>query len=138
MKTYKKLPEPSPEKILVFGSNTQGRHGKGAALLARQEWGAKYGQARGLQGNSYAVVTKDLTQLFHPSIPEISILIEIDKFYTFAKLSPDKEFYVVYKGDGNNLSGYSPLQMAKMFGVFINIPDNVYFEEIFARLVDPI
>lgn len=138
MKTYKELPEPGSEKILVFGSNTQGRHGKGSALLALQKWGAKYGQARGLQGNSYAIVTKDLTKMFHPSIPEISILIEIDKLYTIAKLSPNKEFYVVYKGNGNNLNGYTPLQMAKMFGVFINIPDNIIFEENFAEFVNSI
>ena len=47
--------------IFVFGSNTEGRHGAGAALYARQHHGAIYGQARGLQGNSYAIVTKDLS-----------------------------------------------------------------------------
>lgn len=135
MKTYTNLPAPSAEKILVFGSNTEGRHGKGSALLARQEWGAKYGQARGLQGNSYAIVTKDLNQSIHPSIPVLSILWEINKLYTFAKLSPELEFYVVYKGNSTNLNGYSSLQMAKMFGVFTNIPENIIFEESFAELV---
>ncbi|SDP68327.1 hypothetical protein SAMN05443582_10813 [Phyllobacterium sp. OV277] len=39
-------------KILEFGSNLAGRHGKGAALLARQKHGAIYGQGTGLQGSS--------------------------------------------------------------------------------------
>lgn len=134
MKTYTTLPSPSAEKILVFGSNTEGRHGKGSALLARQEWGAKYGQARGLQGNSYAIVTKDLTKNVHPSVPIISILLEINKLYEFAEVNPHLDFYVVYKGNYANLNGYSPLQMAKMFGVF-TIPTNIIFEENFAELV---
>jgi hypothetical protein len=54
-------------QIFVFGSNTQGRHGKGAALTAKNKFGAIYGQAEGLQGQSYAIITKDLTKKNHPS-----------------------------------------------------------------------
>ena len=32
-----------PNQIFVFGSNTQGRHGKGAALTAKNKFGAVYG-----------------------------------------------------------------------------------------------
>lgn len=46
-------------EIFVFGSNLAGRHGKGAALEARKNHGAIYGQAFGLQGNSFAIPTKD-------------------------------------------------------------------------------
>ena len=45
--------------IFVFGSNLAGRHGAGAALYARQYRGAIYGKGVGLQGNSYAIPTKD-------------------------------------------------------------------------------
>ena len=45
--------------IFVFGSNLAGRHGKGAALHARQHHGAIYGQGAGLQGDSYGNPTKD-------------------------------------------------------------------------------
>lgn len=45
--------------IFVFGSNLAGRHGKGAALHARLEWGAGYGVGEGLTGRSYALPTKD-------------------------------------------------------------------------------
>ena len=46
-------------EVFVFGSNLAGRHGKGAALHARQQHGAIYGQGVGLQGSSYAIPTKD-------------------------------------------------------------------------------
>lgn len=46
-------------EIFVFGSNTQGRHGAGAAKQAMQ-WGATYGKASGRQGQTYAIITKDL------------------------------------------------------------------------------
>ena len=45
--------------IFVFGSNLAGRHGRGAALAALKEHGAVYGKGIGLQGNSYAIPTKD-------------------------------------------------------------------------------
>jgi len=47
------------DKVFVFGSNLAGRHGKGAALFALKERGAIYGQGIGLQGDSYAIPTKD-------------------------------------------------------------------------------
>ena len=46
------------EQIFVFGSNLSGRHGKGAAKTALG-WGAKWGQAAGLQGRTYGIPTKD-------------------------------------------------------------------------------
>ena len=46
------------DQIFVFGSNTQGRHGKGAALTARLRFGAIYGNPEGIQGKSFAIITK--------------------------------------------------------------------------------
>jgi len=137
MKTYKgKITELKDNQIFVFGSNIQGRHGKGAALLAKQKFGAIYGKDRGLQGQSYAIVTKDLTQIFHPSISPIYILLQIDKLYTIAKLMIEKEFLIVYSGIEINLNGYTSKQMANMFSVFINIPNNIVFEEEFFKLMN--
>jgi len=45
--------------VFVFGSNLAGRHGRGAALYALKHYGAVYGEGIGLQGNSYAIPTKD-------------------------------------------------------------------------------
>jgi len=38
-------------QVFVFGSNQGGKHGKGAAKTALT-WGAKWGQAAGLQGRT--------------------------------------------------------------------------------------
>ena len=40
---------PDANTIFVFGSNTEGRHGSGAAKVAREQCGAIYGQGQGLQ-----------------------------------------------------------------------------------------
>ena len=84
MKTYKnEATKLKSNQIFVFGSNTQGRHGKGSALVARLNFGAIYGQAYGLQGQSYAIVTKDLTKKIHPSVSILSIIDQINKLYEF-------------------------------------------------------
>ena len=48
-------------EIFVFGSNTQGAHGGGAARTA-MNWVAIYGQAFGLQGKTFAIPTVDYTK----------------------------------------------------------------------------
>ena len=137
MKTYKGLLTNMPANgIFVFGSNTQGRHGKGAALTAKLKFGAIYGQARGLQGRSYAIVTKDLTKPVHPSIPKHEIIAEISVFYLYARTNPHKDYYVVYGVNVTNLSAYTPQEMADMFSSS-PIPDNIVFNDQFAKLVKP-
>ena len=39
---------PQNGEIFVFGSNLAGRHGKGAAQIAYQKFGAKMGKGSGL------------------------------------------------------------------------------------------
>ena len=46
-------------ELFVFGSNEAGRHGKGAALHAKQHYGAEYGVGVGPSGDAYAIPTKD-------------------------------------------------------------------------------
>lgn len=118
--------------IFVFGSNTQGRHGKGGALTARNKFGAIYGQSHGLQGKSYAIITKNLNLKKHPSVSKIDIQDQIIILYEFAKNNPDKLFFVNYK-DSPNLNSYTPKEMANMFQI-IDIPDNMIFEESFTKL----
>lgn len=52
---YQGFIRPEEGIVFVFGSNPQGRHGAGAAKLAREQFGTIYGQGEGLQGNSYAL-----------------------------------------------------------------------------------
>lgn len=139
MKIYKgRITKLKPNQIFVFGSNTQGRHGKGAALDAVKFFGAIYGQAEGLQGQSYAIITKDLTKKFHPSIKSSAIKYQMLKLYQFADDNPELEFFVAYNGKGTNLNGYSNEAMAKMFYMASQpegIPSNFVFEEEFYKLI---
>ena len=54
---------PEANTIFVFGSNPEGRHGAGAAKIAREQFGAIYGQGEGLQGNAYALPTKRIKSI---------------------------------------------------------------------------
>ena len=83
--------------IFVFGSNLAGRHGKGAALHARQNCGAIYGQGEGLQGQSYAIPTKDARLR---TLPLGIIAVHINNFILFARSRPDLEFEVTRIGCG--------------------------------------
>lgn len=98
------------EKIFTFGSNEAGRHGAGAAKRARLAYGAKNGQGKGLQGNSYAIPTKDskLKTLVLNKIAKY-----VDEFKSFAKANGDKEFYVARIGCG--LAGYNDRDIAPLF-----------------------
>ena len=96
--------------IFVFGSNLAGRHGKGASLDARKKHGAVYGQGVGLQGNSYAIPTKDETL---KTLPLNVIRGYVNQFLSFAMMNPHLQFQVTPVGCG--LAGYKPNQIAPMF-----------------------
>lgn len=100
----------SKEKIFVFGSNLAGRHGRGAALFARRFHGAIYGQGVGMQGNSYAIPTKDC--LIRPASLDV-IERYVNDFIQFAKDNPELQFFVTKIGCG--LAGYTEEQIAPMF-----------------------
>lgn len=123
-----------PNEIFVFGSNTQGRHGKGAALTARNKFGAIYGQAEGRQGQSYAIITKDLTKQQHPSRTKQQIIEQINRLYDYARQNPNLDFIVAYSGTGGNLNAYSNEELANMFANS-SIPNNIIFESQFSELV---
>lgn len=124
----------APNQVFVFGSNTQGKHGKGAALTAKNKFGAIYGQAEGPQGQSYAIITKDLTKNTHPSRTPEQIKEQIHNLYEYAIENPDKEFLVAYSGKGTNLNAYSNQEMADMFSSE-PIPNNIVFEQEFNELI---
>lgn len=124
----------APNQVFVFGSNTQGRHSKGAALTAKNKFGAIYGQAEGPQGQSYAIITKDLTKNTHPSRTPEQIKEQIHNLYEYARENPDKEFLVAYSGKGTNLNAYSNQEMADMFSSE-PIPNNIVFEQKFNELI---
>lgn len=108
-------------KIFVFGSNLAGRHGKGAALFARNHRGAVYGQGVGRQGNSYAIPTKG----YKLEVLPLSTISEyVSWFIAYAKDNPLLEFEVTPIGCG--LAGYKPEQIAPTFK---GAPDNCFLPE---------
>lgn len=107
-------------EIFVFGSNQNGRHGKGAAKTALG-WGAKWGQAEGLQGRTYGIPTKDASVRRTLSLDEIQPYI--DRFIEFAKESPDLIFLVTEIGCG--LAGYKPKDIAPLFEKAVDV-ENIY------------
>jgi hypothetical protein len=104
------ITELPPDTIFVFGSNLSGRHGKGAAKLALS-WGAKWGQASGLQGKTYGIPTKNASITRTLSVNEIRPFV--DEFIEFAKEHPELTFYVTEIGCG--LAGYKPKDIAPLF-----------------------
>lgn len=114
-------------EIFVFGSNLAGRHGAGAALEARKNHGAIYGQGIGLQGNSYAIPTKD-GRPGTPNLRDPAATLDIDSirasvaiFIEFAVQHPTWTFNVARIGCG--LAGYLDVQIAPLFK---GAPDNCH------------
>lgn len=124
-----------PNQIFVFGSNTQGRHGKGAAHLAYKHFGAIYGQARGIQGQCYAICTKDLTKEVHPSISQEDIIKQIGFLYHSASGHLKEYVFLVAYNTASNLNGYTNVEMAIMFAKAGPIPPNILFNKQFAELI---
>ena len=96
--------------IFVFGSNLAGRHGKGAALCARNSHGAEYGVGVGRTGNAYAIPTKDERIR---TLPLARIEKYVAEFLAYAKAHPELEFEVTKIGCG--LAGYKEQQISPMF-----------------------
>lgn len=97
-------------KIFVFGSNLAGRHGKGAALDAKNLWDAVPGVGEGPTGRAYAIPTKD-EKLKVRSLFAISA--SVDKFKEYARKHPELVFFVTKIGTG--LAGYKESEIGPMF-----------------------
>jgi hypothetical protein len=96
--------------VFVFGSNLAGRHGRGAAIFAKDHRGALLGAGIGYHGNSYAIPTKD--GALRP-LPLEQIGRHVHNFIQFALAREEKTFQVTPIGCG--LAGYSPRDIAPFF-----------------------
>lgn len=144
-------------EIFVFGSNPTGIHGAGAAKAALK-FGAKFGFPRGLFGNTYGLVTKNLkgkagfveksTGITYENEGECSVSLQmisanIDELYEFAKNNPEKKFLITYQNEldsnGNpkkTLNGYTTLQMMSLFIIDKNIPKNIVFHNSYQNFFE--
>ena len=112
-------------EIFVFGSNESGRHGKGAAKQALT-WGAKWGQAAGLQGRTYGIPSKNASITRTLSVKEIKPFV--DDFIQFAKDNQNLIFLVTEIGCG--LANLTPKEIAPLFKEAIDI-ENIHLPKRF-------
>lgn len=103
---------PNNKSIFVFGSNLAGRHGKGAAKIAKDKFGAVYGVGQGLTGQSYAIPTKDKV-LKALSIKEINQYVL--EFSSFVESNSHLTFFITAVGCG--LAGYKDEDIAPLFRI---------------------
>lgn len=98
-----------PNQIFVFGSNVLGYHTGGASRMAYRRFGAVWGQAEGLQGQSYAIPVD-----FGRGIrKDTEVMDSVERFIAFAKENDDLFFFVTRIGCG--IGGYRDDEMAQFF-----------------------
>ncbi len=116
-------------EIFVFGSNLSGIHGAGAAKQALK-FGAVMGVGIGLQGQTYAIPTKDYNIKRTLTIKEI--IPYVDQFIDFAYKNIKFNFLVTEIGCG--LAGYSVEDIAPLFKNAIEL-DNIHLPLRFNNLL---
>lgn len=133
MKHYVGNITPSQDTIFVFGSNPEGIHGAGAAAVAVRHFGAIYGIGEGLQGQSYALPTKDLRVRENNGLRSISpqnITAAVRRMYEVARKNSDKNFKIAFRNtDEVTLNGYSGWEMIDIFLAAGPMPENVWVSE---------
>jgi hypothetical protein len=118
-----------PNAIFVFGANPEGRHWKGAALTANKHFDAVVGQGEGLQGRSFAIVTKEL-RYDHPAITLAQVEQGIRAMLVCAWQNPGLLFYVTKIG--TQLAYFTETQIGDIFRVHMPlIPSNVILPQSF-------
>jgi hypothetical protein len=101
--------------ILVFGSNLAGIHGAGAAKVARDDFGAKYGVGQGITGRAYGIPTKD-AEFNCLTLAEISGHIERFAYFVHEDYRPNHSFWMTRVGCG--LAGNKDEEIAPMFAEY--------------------
>ena len=92
-------------EVFVFGSNILGQHSGGAALYAKEHFGAIEGTPEGIQGKSYAIPTHGNT------FQELEEAVK--RFTEFVVMHPQNNFMLTAVGCGT--AGYSVEQVAPLF-----------------------
>lgn len=128
--TPKVVTELPPDHIFVFGSNMAGIHGAGAALAAKEQFGAMTGVGFGICGRTYAIPTKSANIKRALTIAEIKPYVK--QFFSFVRRNPYLTFLVTPVGTG--LAGISVEEIAPLFKEGLNL-ENVYLPESFIKVL---
>ena len=131
-------------RIFVFGSNMSGVHGKGAAKLAREKYGAETGVSEGLMDACYAIPTCGYYTPKAFVIPALKLNVIESNVKAFLEVAesynhPEKknfsghhyEFFVTRIGCG--LGGYLDSKIAPFFK---GAPTNCVFDERWMRYIE--
>lgn len=108
--------------MFVFGSNLAGRHGKGAALYAKQHYGAEYGVGVGRTGDAYAIPTKNENL---ETLPLVTIGEFVRQFVEYAYAHPDDTFLLTPIGTG--LASHDITEIFRLLRKCSPIPNNIVF-----------
>jgi len=127
--TSNNITELKENEIFVFGSNESGRHGKGAAKTA-MKWGAKYGQAKGLQGKTYGIPTVNSSISNKLSLNRIDLYLQL--FYQDCVKYPNLIFLVTEIGCG--LAGWTVKDIAPLFDEFVEL-ENIHLPKSFWNII---
>lgn len=118
-------------EVFVFGSNLAGQHLGGAALLAKEKFGAELGVGEGMTGQCYALPTKDENI---ETLPIAEIHKVIEQLRETVGNNRDKFFIITAVGCG--LAGYEAKDIAPMFENFINF-ENISLPQSFVDVIFP-
>lgn len=122
--TPERISSLAENEIFVFGSNLAGYHGGGAARIARENFGAVWGQGVGLQGQSYAIPT------MQGGVETIKPYV--DEFIDFARTHAQYTFLVTRIACG--IAGFRPSEIAPLFANTIDV-ENVILPEDFVEVI---
>ncbi|UVN14386.1 hypothetical protein FBPa1_0031 [Pseudomonas phage vB_PaeP_FBPa1] len=121
------------DMIFVFGSNTAGIHGAGAARYARFNKGAELGVGEGPTGTSYALPTKYRgNKGLLVTCPISDVAKAVQRFKDFAREHHYMNFQVTRIGCG--LAGFRDSEIAPLFR---DAPDNCYFDTAWTSWLKP-
>lgn len=102
-----------PGEVFVFGSNLAGHHGGGAARLAYERFGAKWGTGVGMTGQCYAIPTmQGGVETIRPYVKD---------FVAYAKVHPENKFWVTRIGCG--IAGFKDREIAPLFTDALDVPN---------------
>lgn len=111
------ITELNDKEIFVFGSNLWGNHAGGAALLAKENFGAEDGIGEGLTGHCYAFPTleREMTKRGWNALTNSR-----DRLYATARALPEYTFLLTPVGTGIAGYDYGTIEL-----LFEQLPPNI-------------
>lgn len=119
------IKELHANEIFVFGSNSRGMHGGGAAAIACLKFGAKWGVGEGLTGKCYALPTMEGGVDY--------IAGKVQNFIACAKAHTELKFYVTKIACG--IAGFTIEEIGPLFADAIDI-ENIILPHEFVEEIE--